>query len=398
MNTTANLTFSERLKEQLSFKHIGKYAPYILLAVMVVFFGVVTDGNLFRPMNITNIFINNSYLFFLSCGLFFCILTGNTDLSLGSLIGLVSAILGYTYVNLGWPIILSLLLCLAVGIALGCLHGFIITKCGLSPFLTTLAGNFAYRGLCEYILKGDSLSPLDPALRTISRETILEDLLVGGVNVFCVVFFLILAAILIISEVRSRNIKRKYNAAMPSLPAVLFKDILILAFLGVIMYFFNAYKGVPIIVVIVGIFVAIYYFIATKTTFGRHVYAVGGSVQSARLTGINVNKVMFLVYLNSAIMATFAAVAVCGRVNSSMVSAGDGYHMDAICACYIGGAAGSGGSGNLLSSIVGAFIMALLLNGMTLLGLGSSVQNICKGLALLAAVSFDVYSRSKVSD
>ena len=164
------------------------------------------------------------------------------------------------------------------------------------------------------------------------------------------------------------------------------------------MYFFNAYKGVPIIVVIVGIFVAIYYFIATKTTFGRHVYAVGGSVQSARLTGINVNKVMFLVYLNSAIMATFAAVAVCGRVNSSMVSAGDGYHMDAICACYIGGAAGSGGSGNLLSSIVGAFIMALLLNGMTLLGLGSSVQNICKGLALLAAVSFDVYSRSKVSD
>lgn len=398
MNMTANLTFSERLKEQLSFKHIGKYAPYILLAVMVIFFGVITDGNLFRPMNISNIFINNSYLFFLSCGLFFCILTGHTDLSLGSLIGLISAILGYTYVNLGWPIILSLLLCLAVGIALGCLHGLIITKCGLSPFLTTLAGNFAYRGLCEYILKGDSLSPLDSVLRTISRETILEDLTIGGVNVFCVVFFLILAAILVVSEVRSRNIKRRYNAAMPSLPAVLFKDALILAFLGVIMYFFNAYQGVPIVVVIVGIFVAIYYFIATKTTFGRHVYAVGGSPQSARLTGINVNKVMFLVYLNSAIMATFAAVAVCGRVNSSMVSAGDGYHMDAICACYIGGAAGSGGSGNLLSSIVGAFIMALLLNGMTLLGLGSSAQNICKGLALLAAVSFDVYSRSKVSD
>ncbi|HIU34179.1 MAG TPA: sugar ABC transporter permease [Candidatus Pullichristensenella excrementigallinarum] len=398
MNTTVNTTFSERVKEQLSFKHIGKYAPYMLLAVLVIFFGIVTDGKLFRPMNISNIFVNNSYLFFLSCGLFFCILTGNTDLSLGSLIGLISAVLGYTHVTMGWPIGWSLLLCAVLGVVCGCLHGLIITKCGLTPFLTTLAANFIYRGLCEFILKGDSLSPLHDGLKTFAKDFILEDLRVGGINVFCAVFFVILAAVLIVSEVRSRNIKRRYRAPMPSLVGVLVKDALILAFLGVIMYFFNSYKGVPIIVVVVGVFVAVYYFIATKSTFGRHVYAVGGSMQAAKLCGINVNRVMFLVYLNSAVLATFAAVAVCGRVNSAMTSAGDGYHMDAICACYIGGAAGSGGSGNLLSSIVGAFIMALLLNGMTLCGLGSSLQNVCKGLALLAAVAFDVYSRSKVSD
>jgi putative multiple sugar transport system permease protein len=395
---SSSMTLADRVREQLSFKHIGKYAPYMLLAVLTLFFGIVTDGKLFRPMNNSNIFVNNSHLFFLSCGLFFCILTGNTDLSLGSLIGLICAVLGYTHVALGWPILWSLVVCLSLGFAAGCLHGLIITRCNLTPFLVTLAANFVYRGLSEFILKGNSLSPLDESLKVFDRHFILSDLRIGGVNVFCAIFYLVIFAILVAAEVNSRRTKRRYHSPVPSMGGTLFKDALILAFLGVLVYVFNSYKGVPIIVVVVSAFVAVYYFVATKTTFGRHVYAVGGNVQSARLCGIRVNKVMFLVYLNSAALAAFAAFAVCGRVNSAMTSAGEGYHMDAICACYIGGAAGNGGSGNLLSSIVGAFIMALLLNGMTLCGLGSDTQNVYKGLALLFAVAFDVYSRSKVSD
>lgn len=395
---TANMTFSQRIKENLSFKHIGKYAPYILLVALTIFFYFVTNGSLIRPMNISNIFINNSYLFFLSCALFFCILTGNTDLSLGSLIGFVSAVLGYTYITLQWPFAASVALCLVIGVACGCIHGLIIAKLGMTPFMTTLAGNFVYRGLTEVILKGKSLGPFPEEFKAFAKGFVLSDLKVGGVNVFCMIFFVLLTAIVLISEFRSRSIKKKYNSPLHSVPFTALKLAVLIALIGVFMYCFNAHKGVPIIVVIVGIFVAFYYFLANNTRFGRHVYAVGGDAGSARLCGINVQKIMFLVYFNSAILATIAALTVCGRVNSAMTSAGDGYHMDAICACYIGGAAGSGGSGSLLSSIVGAFIMALLLNGMTLCGLGSSVQNICKGIVLVTAVAFDVYSRSKVSD
>lgn len=393
-----NQTFSSRLKENLSFKHIGKYAPYILLVVLVIFFGIVTQGSLFRPMNVSNVFINNSYLFFLSCALFFCILTGNTDLSLGSLIGFCSAVMGYTYVNWHWPILLSILVCLAIGVVCGCLHGFVITKFSISPFMTTLAGNFVYRGLAEVILKGSSLGPLPEGLKSFAKGFVLSDLRIGNVNVMCLLLFAVIVALVISSEIRRRKIDRQYDITPPSALATVTKNGMIIALTGIIIYGFNQHKGVPIIVIAVGIVVAIYYFIANYTTFGRHVYAVGGDANAARLCGIDVKKIMFLVYLNSAVLAVISTFAVCGRVNSAMTSAGDGYHMDAICACYIGGAAGSGGSGNLLSSMVGAFIMALLINGMTLCGLGSSVQNICKGAALVAAVSFDVYSRSKVSD
>ena len=393
-----NQSFSKRLKESLAFKHIGKYAPYILLLALVIFFGIVTDGSLFRPMNVSNVFINNSYLFFLSCALFFCILTGNTDLSLGSLIGFTSAVMGYTYVVWQWPILLSIFLCLVIGVVCGCLHGFVITRFSISPFMTTLAGNFVYRGLTEVILKGSSLGPLPSGLKNFAKGFVLKDLRIGNFNVVCLLLFALIVGIVVFSEHKRRKIDKQYDIVPPSMKVTILKNGLIVAFAGIIIFSFNQHKGVPIIVLVLGVVVAVYYFIANHTTFGRHVYAVGGDINAARLCGINVKRIMFLVYLNSALMAVISALVVCGRVNSAMTSAGDGYHMDAICACYIGGSAGSGGSGNLLSSMVGALLMAILINGMTLCGLGTSVQNICKGVVLVAAVAFDVYSRSKVSD
>ena len=177
--------------------------------------------------------------------------------------------------------------------------------------------------------------------------------------------------------------------------SVIGRTVAITLVAAVISYFWNAHKGVPIIVVCLAVIIAIYNFIANNTVLGRHVYAVGGNRAAAALSGINVKRVMFLVFFNSALVAAIAALVVAGRVGATSTNAGDGYQMDAIAACYIGGCAGSGGSGSLIKAIVGAFVVSILLNGMTLMGLGSDVQQMVKGLVLLAAVTFDVFARSR---
>ena len=382
-------------EKKISFSHVGKYATYIALVAVLVIFGALTKGRIFTPMNITNNFIQNGYLFLLTISLFFCILTGNTDLSVGSIIGLVGAVIGILYVNLGVSMIVAVLCGLLVGILIGAFHGVLITRFGFAPFIVTLAGNFAYRGVVQYLLQGGTLGPLAPQIKSFSNGYILSDLRVAGINLICLLVPIVVAVTVLLSERHKQREAEKYGMKKASALSVIGRTVAITLVAAVISYFWNAHKGVPIIVVCLAVIIAIYNFIANNTVLGRHVYAVGGNRAAAALSGINVKRVMFLVFFNSALVAAIAALVVAGRVGATSTNAGDGYQMDAIAACYIGGCAGSGGSGSLIKAIVGAFVVSILLNGMTLMGLGSDVQQMVKGLVLLAAVTFDVFARSR---
>lgn len=382
-------------EKKISFSHVGKYATYIALVAVLVIFGALTKGRIFTPMNITNNFIQNGYLFLLTISLFFCILTGNTDLSVGSIIGLVGAVIGILYVNLGVSMIVAVLCGLLVGILIGAFHGVLITRFGFAPFIVTLAGNFAYRGVVQYLLQGSTLGPLAPQIKSFSNGYILSDLRVAGINLICLLVPIVVAVTVLLSERHKQREAEKYGMKKASALSVIGRTVAITLVAAVISYFWNAHKGVPIIVVCLAVIIAIYNFIANNTVLGRHVYAVGGNRAAAELSGINVKRVMFLVFFNSAFVAAVAALVVAGRVGATSTNAGDGYQMDAIAACYIGGCAGSGGSGSLIKAIVGAFVVSILLNGMTLMGLGSDVQQMVKGLILLAAVTFDVFARSR---
>ena len=382
-------------EKKISFSHVGKYATYIALVAVLVIFGALTKGRMFTPMNITNNFIQNGYLFLLTISLFFCILTGNTDLSVGSIIGLVGAVIGILYVNLGVSMIVAVLCGLLVGILIGAFHGVLITRFGFAPFIVTLAGNFAYRGVVQYLLQGGTLGPLAPQIKSFSNGYILSDLRVAGINLICLLVPIVVAVTVLLSERHKQREAEKYGMKKASALSVIGRTVAITLVAAVISYFWNAHKGVPIIVVCLAVIIAIYNFIANNTVLGRHVYAVGGNRAAAELSGINVKRVMFLVFFNSALVAAIAALVVAGRVGATSTNAGDGYQMDAIAACYIGGCAGSGGSGSLIKAIVGAFVVSILLNGMTLMGLGSDVQQMVKGLVLLAAVTFDVFARSR---
>lgn len=380
---------------KFSFSHISKYAAFIAAVFMLLFFGILTKGKLFTPMNITNLFIQNAYLFLLAIGLFFCILVGHTDLSVGSIVGFCGVTLGMSYVWQGLPIWLSILIALLMGLLIGCLHGILVTKFRLTPFVVTLAGSFAYRGLCMLFLQGSTLGPLSPGIQTFAKGYILPSVNVGEVNVICVLAFVLISAFVILSERNSRKKKLEYGDPIASTSFTVAKLVLIIAIVGAVLYNFNAHKGLPIIVVVVVTIVAAYSFVARNTVLGRQAYALGGNRKAAELSGVNVNKLMFLVYVNSAVLAALVGVVVSGYVNATSTNAGDGYQMDAIAACYIGGCSGSGGTGSLIAAMVGACVMAILNNGMTLMGWGSDVQQVIKGVMLLAAVAFDVYSRSK---
>ena len=382
-------------EKKISFSHVGKYATYIALVAVLVIFGALTKGRIFTPMNITNNFIQNGYLFLLTISLFFCILTGNTDLSVGSIIGLVGAVIGILYVNLGVSMIVAVFCGLLVGILIGAFHGVLITRFGFAPFIVTLAGNFAYRGVVQYLLQGATLGPLAPQIKSFSNGYILSDLRVAGINLICLLVPIVVAVTVLLSERHKQREAEKYGMKKASALSVIGRTVAITLVAAVISYFWNAHKGVPIIVVCLAVIIAIYSFIANNTVLGRHVYAVGGNRAAAELSGVNVKRVMFLVFFNSAFVAAIAALVVAGRVGATSTNAGDGYQMDAIAACYIGGCAGSGGSGSLIKAIVGAFVVSILLNGMTLMGLGSDVQQMVKGLVLLAAVTFDVFARSR---
>jgi len=378
--------------------NIRQYGMLIALVAIMLFFQITTKGILLVPMNVTNLILQNSYVLILAIGMTLCILAGgHIDLSAGSMVALIGAVVGILVINEKVNVWAAIAVGLLMGLVIGMWQGFWIAYVRIPSFIVTLAGMLAFRGLTITILKGLTLSPFPESYQQISGGFIPD--IFGdtglGLNMTALVFGLILSVFYVALELRKRADKRRYGFEIS--PAYLFilQLILVVGAIGLLSYWLAAYKGLPIIFIIIGALVLVYTVFTTKTAPGRYIYAIGGNEKAAALSGVKVNKILFLVFVNMSLMSALAGIAFSSRLNAASPQTGVNFEMDAIAACYIGGASSTGGIGTVIGAIIGALVMGVLNNGMSIMGIGSDMQMTVKGFVLLLAVAFDVYSKKK---
>ncbi|NCB62463.1 MAG: sugar ABC transporter permease [Clostridia bacterium] len=378
-----------------------------LVAVVVLFQALITtvggksiDQSLLTPANITNLISQNSYVVILAVGMLLCILTGgNIDLSVGSIVALVGAVAGVLIVNLKVNIYLAIVICLLVGLVIGVWQGFWIAYMRIPPFIVTLAGMLLWRGLAQVILNGLTISGFPESylgyftsyLPSFAKPaehqgTILTVTLIVGA-VVCVLY----AA----SQFAARSSRKRKNYETQNLVSFVGRLAFLCALIMVVSFMLGSHKGIPTVLILLAVIVLAYGYYTQNTVPGRHLYAMGGNEKAAKLSGINTNKTMFFAYANMAFLSAVAALVVTARFNSAAPSAGTSYEMDAIGACFIGGASAYGGTGTVGGAVIGAIFMGVINNGMSILGIDANWQKVVKGLVLLAAVIFDVVSKRR---
>lgn len=376
--------------------NIRQYVMVIALVVVIILFQILTHGVLLKPLNISNLISQNAYILILAIGMLLCILTGgNVDLSVGSVAGFVGAISATMMLKMNVPIFPTIVVSLLLGFIIGCWQGFWIAYVGVPAFIATLAGMLIFRGLTMVVLKGTSLAPLPDGYTFMASGFLPEIGKMGNLNILAIALGVIASILYVLKELNDRKNKRKYGFEVSPYTTFIPQVLGIIVVINAFTYSLASYKGIPMVLVIVIVLVLIYSFITMKTIPGRHIYAYGGNLKAAQLSGVNTRKVMFWVYANMGLLAALAGVIFTGRLNSATPKAGSGFEMDAIAACFIGGASTSGGVGTVVGAMVGGLLMGVLNNGMSIMGISIDWQQAIKGFVLLAAVAFDVYSKSK---
>ena len=387
-------------------KRKGGVRPLGMLAalgIIIVFFYVLTGGRLLKPMNVSNLIFQNAYVVILAIGMLLCILTGgNIDLSVGSTVALIGACAGTFIIGWHWNVYLSIGLCLLIGIALGMWQGFWIAYVGIPPFICTLSGMLVFRGVTLLILNGMTLSPFPESYQRLSTGFLPDvtegfALLGAPMNLLCLLVGAALALMVCVTRVAANRARRRkgYEAQPPFSLA-----LRLLAVSAAILWVFSLwarYKGIPTVLIILGALLAAYSFFTQKTVKGRHLYAIGGNAKAARLSGVNTKRMMFFAYTNMSFIAAIAGLVFAARLNSASPVAGQSFEMDAIASCFIGGASAYGGTGTIGGALIGALIMGVLNNGMSIMGINSNAQQVVKGLVLLGAVAFDVIGKMNLT-
>ena len=393
-----------------------------LILVMILFEIAIQStghGSLFSPSNFTNIIYQNSYVIILAVGMLFLIIgCGNIDLSVGSIVALVGAVAGVLMVNNEYNIYMSMALCLLLGIVIGAWHGFWIAYIRIPSFIVTLAGMLLFRGLALIVLDGITINPFPADYLTMFTSYFpsfgpgyFQEQLASGLSraevragMSAIVFSktMTVTAVIVIAYlvgiIYSRVSKIKKGYEVVPLYAFLFQHVLALAAIIASCILLGENKGIPVILILIAVVVIVYAFIANKTDVGRRIYALGGNEKAAKLSGVNTSRLLFLSYVNMGLLAAVAALVCVARFNSASPMAGTGYELDAIGACFIGGASAYGGVGTVGGAVIGAIFMGVLNNGMSILGIDANWQKAVKGLVLLAAVVTDVMSKKRVTN
>lgn len=385
----------EKVKDVL--KHnMRQYAMLIALVVIMLVFQILTNGVLLKPINVSRLIMQQGYILILAIGMVFCILSGgHIDLAVGSIVALVSASSGLFSVTLGLPPLVSLIISVGLGLLAGVWQGFIIAYVRVPPFIATLAGQLIFRGINNMILKGKTI--LLPQLYVTIGSGVIPDFFANGsqLHITTIIIGVVSAAAYFITQLINRQRKMKLDFEVEPKRLFLIKNIVISAFIVLFAYWLARANGIPYVVLLLIVLILFYTFITNKTVAGRHVYALGGNPKAAELSGIKTKKVMFWIYANMGLLSAIAGIVFAGRLNSASPTAGDGFELDAIAACFIGGASASGGVGTVIGAIIGGFIMGIMNNGMSIIGVETFWQDIVKGLVLTGAVAFDVFSKSK---
>ena len=384
---------SHSLKEK-ALEIFSKYSMIIILAVLLVAFQLMTDGIFWRPLNITNLVLQNSHILVLAAGMLLVVLLGHVDLSVGSVMAFVGAIAGVLMVNNGISPWLAVPLCLLMGAVIGAWQGFWVAYVGIPAFIVTLSGLLMFRGLTQVVLGGQSLAPFPKAFQQISTGY-LPGIAGGQIHLLSMILGVVITGIMILGQWRTRERRKKNLFEVESMAAFAFKAVFTaVVFLGAT-YIFASYQGYPIILIVLGVIVAAYGFLTNKTVAGRQIYATGGNKKAAELSGIKTKKITFWVFVNMGMMAALAGLVLAARLNAATPQAGTSMELDAMAAVYFGGASTSGGIGTVMGAIVGGLVMGVLNNGMSILGVGVDWQQAIKGLILLLAVVLDIYNKKK---
>ena len=374
-------------------QNLKQNAMYVALFIIIIFFQFKTNGVLLQPQNVNNLILQNSYVLILAMGMVFVIISGYVDLSVGSIVAIIGAIGGYLTVTKNVSTVPAILILLLLGMVIGAFHGVFIAYMHIPPFIVTLAGMLIFRGLTMVILGGRTLTPYPKMYENISNGFVGDFLKIEGLNGTAIAATIILILIATFRVFQKRIQQKKYDLEPPKLIWDILKVAIIALVIGFIGYSLAKYKGVPVVLLLIGLLFVIYNFVASKTVIGRRVYAMGGNEKAARLSGINTNRMMFAVYTNMGLMAAIAGIVFSARLNAATPKAGNGFELDAIASCFIGGASASGGVGTVMGAIIGALVMGVINNGMSIMGIGIDWQQAIKGLVLLAAVTFDVLTK-----
>ena len=370
----------------------------IVLVLVYLFFTIRTGGAMFSPFNFNELITQNAYVFILASGMLMCMLTGgNIDLACGSLVCFLGALGAYFMAVRMIPVPAAILLMLLIGIIYGCILGYLIAYIHIPPWIATLAGYLAFRGLGIDVLSKNSqtgsisVKAIDSFVNIFAGK--LFKTKIGELNMPCMVVGIIAAVLVVLINVvgRANKVKKGYEA--DSVGAMLGKTVLGAAVILLVAYKLALAGGIPTVLVWVAIVVLFYSFITEKTTIGRHFYVVGGNREAARLSGVNTKRIMFIAYLNMAIVTVITTYVVLARVQAANSTAGTNFEMDAISACVVGGVSAYGGAGRIFGMVIGATLIGVINLGMSLLAIDANWQKVIKGVVLLGAVAFDIISK-----
>ncbi|BDA84114.1 sugar ABC transporter permease [Aureimonas sp. SA4125] len=376
--------------------HIREYGMLLALVVIMIFFQVMTNGVLMKPLNLTNLVLQNSYIIIMAIGMLLVIITGHIDLSVGSVAGFIGGLGAVLMVKMGLDGFSSALICLAVGAVVGAAQGYLVAYFKVPSFIVTLAGMLVFRGLTLKVLGSASVGPFPETFQLLSKGFIPDFLSAGGgLHMTTIVLGALAALALVYFSNRARQKQAKMGKVDEPFGLFLGRNIFIAMAIMLITYLMASYRGFPNVLMVMAVLIAIYGFMTTRTTIGRRIYAVGGNEKAAKLSGINTERLTFLAFVNMGVLAALAGLIFAARLNSATPKAGVGFELDVIAACFIGGASAYGGVGKVTGAVIGAFIMGVMNNGMSIMGIGIDDQQVIKGLVLLAAVCFDVYNRNK---
>jgi putative multiple sugar transport system permease protein len=391
------------------------YGLLLALVLIMLFFQYFTAGVLFKPVNLTNIILQNSYIIVMALGMLLVIVAGHIDLSVGSVSGFVGALAAMLMIGWDFPPELAFLanpivagaLCLIAGAVIGAAQGYLIAYHKIPSFIVTLAGMLIFKGLSLAILAGKSVGPFPAEFQLLSAgfipdvigPTTMPWLAENGQNVALHTTTMVIAILAIVGMVffsirtRSRRKSRGYDVEPFSLFVI--KNVVIAALVLFFAYMLASYRGLPNVLVVMALLIAFFVFLTKRLTFGRRIYALGGNLKAAALSGVKTERTTFYIFAIMGALAALAGMIYAARLNSATPKAGQGLELDVIAAVFIGGASALGGVGQVAGAVIGAFIMGVMNNGMSIMGVNIDWQQMIKGVVLLAAVFFDLYNKNR---
>jgi putative multiple sugar transport system permease protein len=375
---------------------------YIAFGLIVALFAVLTGGDLLQPQNISNIIVQNSYILILAIGMILIIIAGHIDLSAGSVVavtGAISAVLMVSH-HVAWP--LAILITLASGALIGAWQGFWVAYFGIPAFIVTLAGMLIFRALTLSALGNQGIGPFPDQVRTLSNGFLPSYFgniglgpSLGGADLFTLLVGVTALVGIVGTQWRTRQARIGYKQKVDPLPLFFGKIAAAGLVVMAVLLQLARFKNLPWVLVLLAGLVIAYTLVTNRAVFGRHIYAIGGNANAASLSGIKVKSVTFWIFVNMGVLGSLAGIIFAGRLNQAGPTAGNSFELDAIAAAFIGGAAVQGGVGKVIGAITGGLIMAVINNGMSLIGAPSERVMLFKGLVLLAAVAFDVWAKRR---